>query len=290
MVAELAQRLSEASVKKWFDPLRDIDWEEPFDLERFYMREEDVSLYGTPIYEGLSQEQKVRLSLHEAASMMAAGIWFENILKHKFIDYLYNRDPHDPNFRYMLHEVGDECRHSIMFGEFIKRSGVSFYPVRWWARLGGQLMKEAVSKTAVFIGILAAEEVTDFFNRRATESPEVHPTVRRIAQIHMIEEARHISYARSHLIEDLPNLPRVRRLGILLAAPVITGVIVSQLVSPEVYSSLDLPKEARRQARQSPHGKKIMLEAGAKFIGLLEEVGVVNPHTRWAWRTTGLVP
>lgn len=290
MAAPLVERLSRASVNKWFDPIKDIDWDVPFDLERFYMKEEDISLYGTPTYERLSREDRVRLSLHEVASMAAAGIWFENILTHKFMDYLYNRDPHDPNFRYMLHEAADECRHSIMFGELIRRSGAPFYPVRWWARLSGQFFKEFGSRAAMFIAILAAEEILDFFNRRAANSPQVHPTVRRVCEIHLIEEARHISYAGSYLEEKFPRLSPARRWLVSVDASLSTSVIVSQLVSPDVYSTLGLPGDAARQARRSPHRRSIMRQAAAKLAGRLEELGVIDRRSRWAWRRTGLAP
>lgn len=252
------------------------------------MPEQDISLYDTAIYEALNREERVRLSLHEAASAMATGIWFENILKHKFLDYLYAADPFDPNFRFMLHEVADECHHSTMFGEFIRRSGAPFYPVRWWAKWGGQLMKEAMPKASVFIGILAAEELMDYFNRSAMTSPEVHPTVRRISQIHVIEEARHISYARNYLT-TLPELPAHQRLRIMIGAPLITGVIVSQIISPDVYSTLGLPDDARKQALESPHRRQLLQEAGAKFMGVLQEIGVMNAYTRPAWSITRLM-
>ena len=288
MPTELVERLSEAAVNKSFDPIKDIDWDEPFDLERFYMPEHDISLYGTPIYEALGQQEKIRLSLHEAASAMATGIWFENILKHKFLDYLYAGDPHDPNFRFMLHEVADECHHSMMFGEFIRRSGAPYYPVRWWAKWGGQSMKEAMPKASVFIGILAAEELMDYFNRSAMTNPDVHPTVRRISQIHVIEEARHISYAHNYLAALL-ELPAHQRLRIMVGAPLITGVIVSQIISPEVYSTLGLSEDAHKQALESPHRRQLLQNAGAKFMRFLEEIGVVNAYTRPAWSITRLM-
>ncbi len=289
MHAALAERLSEAAAKKSFDPIKDIDWEEPFDLERFYLPEPDISLYGTPIYDALSREEKVRLSLHEAASAMASGIWFENILKHKFLDYLYDANPQDPNFRFMLHEVADECHHSTMFGEFIRRSGAPFYPVRWWAKWGGHLMKEAMPSATVFIGILAAEELMDYFNRSAMTNPDVHPTVRRISQIHVIEEARHISYAHSHLA-NFPNLPAHKRLHAIVAAPLVTSVVVSQIISPDVYTTHGLPADAHAQALQSPHRKRLLQHAGAKFMTFLEEIGVITAYSRPAWKMTRLVP
>ena len=288
MPTELVERLSEAAVNKSFDPMKDIDWDEPFDLERFYMPEHDISLYGTAIYEALSHQEKIRLSLHEAASAMATGIWFENILKHKFLDYLYAADPHDPNFRFMLHEVADECHHSMMFGEFIRHSGAPYYPVRWWANWGGQLMKEVMPKASVFIGILAAEELMDYFNRSAMTSTDVHPTVRRISQIHVIEEARHISYARSYLANDFPNLPLRTRARVMLGAPVITSVIVSQVISPDVYPTLGLADDSHKQALTSPHRAALMRSAGAKFMSFLQDVGILNAYTRPAWKLTRL--
>jgi P-aminobenzoate N-oxygenase AurF len=290
MPTGLVERLSDAAVEKSFDPIKDIYWDEPFDLERFYMPEEDLSLYGTPVYEALTREEKVRLSLHEAASLMATGIWFENILKHKFLDYLYDASPQDANFRFMLHEVADECHHSMMFGEFVRRSGAPFYPVRWWAKWAGQLMKEVVPKASVFIGILAAEELMDYFNRSAMTNAEIHPTVRRISQIHVIEEARHISYAKNYLTSEVAKLRGIARARVLAGAPVITAVIVSQIVSPEVYSTLGLPADAHRQALDSPHRRRLLEAAGAKFMAFLEEIGVVTRYTRPAWRLTRLLP
>jgi para-aminobenzoate N-oxygenase AurF len=288
MPTELVERLSEAATKKSFDPIKDIDWEEPFDLERFYMPEQDLSLYDTPIYVTLSHQARIRLSLHEAASAMATGIWFENILKHKFLDYLYDGDPHEPNFRFMLHEVADECHHSTMFGEFIRRSGAPFYPVRWWAKWGGHIMKEAVPKASVFIGILAAEELMDYFNRSAMNNPDVHPTVRRISQIHVIEEARHISYARNYLANDFPRLGGLMRARVLVGAPIIAAVIVSQIISPEVYKTLGLPEDSHRCALDSPHRKRLLQAAGEKFMAFLQEIGVVTAYTRPAWKMTRL--
>jgi len=54
MPGQRVERLSKAAVATSFDPMTDIDWDEPFDLERFYMPEEDISLYGTPISDELS--------------------------------------------------------------------------------------------------------------------------------------------------------------------------------------------------------------------------------------------
>src|SRR5580704_9758394 len=73
-------RLSDAAHRKSFDPWRDIDWSVPFDDSHFYLPPDLVSLYGTELWNSMTREQQVRLSMHEASSTLAQGLWFENIL------------------------------------------------------------------------------------------------------------------------------------------------------------------------------------------------------------------
>ena len=72
------QHLIDASHRKSLDPYKEIDWSVPFDYSHFYMPQDMVSLYGTPIWDEMTREQKVRLSMHEASSALATTIWFEN--------------------------------------------------------------------------------------------------------------------------------------------------------------------------------------------------------------------
>src|SRR2546426_8389556 len=92
------KHLSEAAQRKSFDPYKDIDWTVPFDLSRFYLPEDLVTLYGTEIWEKMSREERIRLSLHEACSTLAHGIWFENILSSCLLKHLYQASPHDQHF------------------------------------------------------------------------------------------------------------------------------------------------------------------------------------------------
>lgn len=48
MTTDLVERLSDAAAKKSYDPINDIDWDVPFDLQRFYMPERDLSLAMAP--------------------------------------------------------------------------------------------------------------------------------------------------------------------------------------------------------------------------------------------------
>lgn len=46
------------------------------------------------------------------------------------------------------------------------------------------------------MAVLAGEEPVDYVQKRHLRSETIHPLVERIMRIHVVEEARHVSYAR----------------------------------------------------------------------------------------------
>ncbi len=71
--------------------------------------------------------ERIAYSRHETAALCGAGIWFENVLMQAVLRHLAELPVTDPSHRYLLVEVADECRHSTMFGEFIRRAGTPAY-------------------------------------------------------------------------------------------------------------------------------------------------------------------
>jgi hypothetical protein len=77
---QAATRLLEASAKHSHDPETELDWEAPFEEGKYFWPPELCSLYGTPLWKHMSEEQRIELSRHESASLASIGIWFEIIL------------------------------------------------------------------------------------------------------------------------------------------------------------------------------------------------------------------
>ena len=283
------EHLTEASQRKSFDPYRDIDWNVPFDDSQFYVPPDLISLYGTELWNAMSREERVRLSKHEAACTMAQGIWFENILNFKMTSYLYRTSPLDPEFYWMQREIADECRHQMMFGEFVRHAGTPWYKPSWRAMMFGNVTRFATTKASVFISILAAEATTDYLNRRVAQDPECHPVTRQISRIHIIEEARHLGYARHWLEENFSALPTAVKIVARAEAPASVQIILSQLSSPDIYANLHLPPHAAKLARRNPARKKIRLEACAELAEFLAQIDVINHRTAPAWRRLALI-
>ena len=77
---QVAERLLASSAKHSFDPDKELDWDAPFEDGKWFWPPELVSLYDTPMWRRMSEEQRILLSQHEAASLASLGIWFEIIL------------------------------------------------------------------------------------------------------------------------------------------------------------------------------------------------------------------
>ena len=280
--------LVDAAHRKSFDPYRHIDWEVRFDDSRFYFPENLVTLYGTPLWESMTRAERVRLSLHEAASTLGTGIWFENLLCFKLTDYLTNISPHDAHFYWMQIEVADECRHSMMFAEVIKRANAPWYRPRF-----GNMMtifsKYLTPKASMIMGALIAEAVTDYLNRRVAQDPDCHPVMRELSRIHIVEEARHIGYAREWLKNNWPKLGLVQREWTRGDALVSTRIMASILVHPDVYKNCCLPPEARRMARKNLNTRKTVLAMSAEVTKFLSELGVIGARQVPQWRALGLM-
>ena len=62
----------------------------------------------------------------------------------------------------------------------------------------------------MFAAILVAEEVLDVLQREAAADERVQPLVRMVSRIHVVEEARHVRYAREELARQVRAASRTR--------------------------------------------------------------------------------
>jgi hypothetical protein len=287
---ERAERLVAASERTSYDPFLDIDWTVPLDDEHgYYLPPEYLPLYGTSVWDAMSETERVAYSRHEIASLCASGIWFENILMHLVLKHLYDLPADDGAHRYLLVETADECRHSSMFGELIRRAGTPAYQVPKLLRRLGSFMKATTRGPASYIAMLAAEELLDVSNRATMKDERVHPTSRRIAKIHVMEEARHVSFARSYVADTWPTLSRFRRLVTSIQIPFVVATITDAVANPAVYEELGI-EDGRRLARTNPHHLQRVADDLTKLTDFLAEVGVITAVTRPIWRGLGLLP
>jgi hypothetical protein len=285
-----ATRLLRSSSKNSYDPQLDIDWEAPVDSTSAFMPLERVSLYGTELWERMTPQQRIELSRHEMASVAGTGLWFEIILIQMLARYAYHQDPQAPHTQYALTEIGDETRHVIMFAKAIQRAGLPTYrPAKYIHHLA-RLYKATARGPAVFAPVLVAEEVTDRLQRSTMNDDSINPLVRMVNRIHVVEEARHVRFAREEVARMLPTLGPVQKTITNLSAAMVSAFVVHSLINPDVYTAVGLDrKEAVKAARRNPHNQETRRWMGEKIMGFLAEQGMVTRTARPIYRLVNLI-
>jgi hypothetical protein len=286
-----ATRLLRSSERNSFAPDRDLDWASPFEDGRPFMPLERVSLYGTPVWEKLTERQRIELSKHELASQTAVGIWLELGLMQLFLRALYDQDPRTAHAQFALTEVGDETRHSIMFGRLIGKLGTPRYgvpgPVRAAARLFNVLGR-GPSMWAIF---LLGEEIFDRMQRASMADERVQPIVRAVNRIHVTEEARHVRYAKEELVRSTRGLGGGAMARHRLVTAVAGTAIADFVIDPEVYRCVGVPPAAgRRMALANPHFQDTRRWMGEKIMPFLDEAGMLSGPGAALWRRIGMIP
>lgn len=286
---QVAARLLAGSAAHSCDPATDIDWTTPLDPALPACPEHRVSLFGTDLWRRLTPEQRVQLSWHEFASVASVGLWFEICLMQALLRYAYDRDPHCAHVQYCLTEVGDETRHSVMFARAAERlaPGCRYRPSPAAHRLG-RLWKTVAAGPSMFASVLVAEEYLDRLQREMVAAPGLLPFAAQVATVHVVEEARHVSYAREALRRTAPRMSRVER-GIHQQLTALTAaIVVDSLIDPRVYQAVGLdPRQAVRVARSNPYTVQTRRWAAERVVGFLTEIGVYDDRLGF-WRRADL--
>ncbi len=286
-----ARRLLRSTARQSYDPDVDLDWDAPLVEGAWFMQPERLSLYGTPLWEAMTQEQRVELSRHEVASIASVGLWFELILMQLMVRELYDDDPRSERMQYALTEVGDECRHSVMFGRALARCGVPAYgPSRHVHRLG-RGYKALAGGASAYGSILVAEELLDRWQRELMNDERVQPLIRMVCRVHVLEEARHMTFAREEVERAVRTLGRAQLAWHRTLVAQTAFLVARTLVNPGVYAALGLdPVAARRAAFANPAYRDTLAWMGERVTGFLDELGLIGPAERPVWRRALLLP
>jgi hypothetical protein len=286
----VSQRLLRSSAKQSYDPEVDIDWEAPLVEGAWFMQPERLSLYGTPMWEAMTHQQQVELSKHEIASIASVGLWFELILLQILARELYDEDPCSERTHYALTEIGDECRHSVMFGKAIARTGAPAYgPTRHVHRLG-RGFKAIASGVSAYASILVAEEILDRWQREMMKDDRVQPMTRMVSRIHVLEEARHMTFARDEVERMMPTLSKRQLAWHRMVTAQTAFMVARTLVNPKVYAAVGLdPREARRTALGNPHYQETLAWMGERVVAFVEEQGLIGSAERPLWQRSMLM-
>ncbi|NKQ56869.1 diiron oxygenase [Amycolatopsis sp. K13G38] len=287
---DVSRRLLQSADTLSYDPATEIDWDAPLPAGAYGLNPEWSTLYGTPLWDEMTKAQRVTLTRHEVCSIMSTGIWFEMILQQMILRDQYAHDPADPEFRFALTEIADECRHSIMFARICEKLDVpAYFPHR--AILEAARVFKATARGEVAYGAtLVAEEVLDVMQRDWMRGENVLDIVRTSSKIHVVEESRHMTFARHEIRAHMAGIsPRRRRRAAVLIALVAT-VIVRSMVNHGVYRAAGLDVErAVREAAHNPHREAMLRSACAGLMDFLSQAGLLTRPAVALYRRVHLI-
>jgi hypothetical protein len=284
------ERLLRSAATLSFDPTVDVDWAADQRADVFYAPPQCSSLYGTDLWAQMTPEQRVQLTKHEVASIASVGIWFEEILMQMLLRHAYDRDLTRKDTQWTLTEIADECRHSVMFATMIETFGCPNYRVKRLTHELGRIFKAISNNVLTFAGTMYVEEILDAFQREAMDDESLQPIVRQVSRIHVIEEARHISFAREESLRALKRSGRIRRVYNRILIGIVIHDATTSLINPRVYAEVGLdPTIAVAAANANPNWLATKVRAAAKVLAFFDECGLIGPENRWLLRKTGVV-
>lgn len=287
---DVARRLLDSAAMLAYDPATEVDWETPLDKDFHGASPEWSTLYGTAYWAEMTDAQRKELTRQEAASVASTGIWFEMILQQMVLRDVYAEDPTQARFQWALTEIAEECRHSIMFARGAEKLGAPAYRPHRVAVELGRAFKTLAFGEAAYAAILVAEEVLDVMQRDWMRDERVVPFVRTINNIHVVEESRHMKFARDETRRRLRGAGRVRRQINAVMVAIASYVIVTSMVNKDVYANAGLDRErAVGEAKANEHHKSMMRSSCSGLMEFLASAGLLTRPALFFYKRAHLI-
>jgi hypothetical protein len=297
--AEFAHKLNAASAKRRCYPFDDhvIDWSVPLDGTWSYMPA-SISMLASANLDHLDAEQRHFLERWEITQLFRNFGHGEHLLNQGILALLWQIDPLDPSWRYLLHEVAEECQHMAMFIEWVRQNSdidtVGVEEHAWGALVGVETARLAArSPEAFWVSVLLFEAVGDDLTQelRRNTSGDLHPTLVQIGRAHALEEARHIAYAKRWLAQAVPRLEPEQRNEVQAIVHQLTERLIDQRAliplryTPQISHLIDEADfaAASADARASRRMLADLDELLAEFAGW----GAVDTTQLATWRDEG---
>ncbi len=297
--AKLLARLSGLSVTHHFDAYGDVAWDSPdFTIDPADPRWElgdDEPLGATEWYRALPARKRAELGLARVASMMKIGLEFERVLKQGLLEFAGTLPNGAPEFRYAYHEIIEEAQHSLMFQEFVNRSGFDAVGLRPLERFGTRFIIGLGRRfpPLFFVFVLGGEEPIDYVQRKELRSDvELHPLLERVMRIHVTEEARHLSFARHYLRTKAKDLGPVDRLWLGAGTPIILSVMAQMMLKPsaQLVQEYGIPRSVIREAyTRNPAHRAESLASMRRVRKLCQDMGLLTAGYQRVWRALRLL-
>lgn len=308
----IADRLNSVSAKRRWYPFDDhvIDWSVPLGDEWSYMPRQHSAIADSDWYRAAPTDAHPFLERYEVTQYIRNIAHGEHLLNQGILAMLWKVDPFDSNYRYMLHEVAEECQHMAMFNAWVRKNSdiasVGEGEEEWGPELGTFTAELALRLSEAFwVNVLLFEFVGEEFNQALKGGADVasgdleassvarpmHPTLVGIGVAHTAEEARHINYANHWLKRGMPGLGGDELLELQqIAEAQVQSLIDRRSFLPLHWSDQLAPyvdEATFNAALEGRQGPSLMVRQLKKLVDEFEPLRVVRPETVRRWEDNG---
>jgi hypothetical protein len=279
------ERLIKISKERPLLPEKYIPWELEPAADDIFLPEILTSLKGLEIYDTLTPAQKLELGRHELVQVIASYAWGECLFCLFMTRHILTLPLDNVEHRFILRELIEEFRHQEMFGQAISKLGGQ--PIRQSGihKFLGEFSNKYLPADYLFMGSVSVELVTDVYGNYARRADNVYPVLRKMFDLHNIEEGRHILFTKSFLKSYAAKAGYIKRT--LYSYVILFNILFvrTMYVKREIFERIGLENPDHVFKIASKNFKKKFSETCLKdIIEFVDEWKGFNLLNRWAWR------
>lgn len=280
------ERLTRISIEKPLLPETYIPWQTPRQETERFLPAGYTSLNGLPILNELTASQQLEIERHEAVQFMYSYAWVE-ALGVKFLSReVVKLTAGAAETKFMYREIIEETRHQEMFtkgieiidGKPILPSGQHFF----WSSICNRFLPGPY----MFMAMVAGELIADAVGREVQKDKCVYLVLRKIAELHQVEEGRHIYFAKKYLEDFTKDAGIIKRSLYSIVMALHIHFMLTMYVKKEIFVRVGIAnadqvfKTARKHYRRK-FSKKYLGES----IAYVREFNGFNTVTKsfWNW-------
>jgi hypothetical protein len=279
------ERLIKISRERPLDPTTFIPWQLEPAADDIFLPEFLTSLHGLEIYNTLTPAQKSELARHELVQVIASYAWGECLFCLFMTRHILTLPLDNIEHRFLLRELIEEFKHQEMFGQAIAKLGGKPVAQSGLHKFLGMFSNKYLPADYLFMGSVSVELVTDVYGTHARKTEHIYPVLKKMFDLHTIEEARHIIFTKSLLKTYAAKAGYIKR---TLYSYVILGNILfvrTMYVKKEIYQRIGLenPDKVFKLAAKN-FKQKFREKCLTDIVEFVDSWGGFNRATRWAWR------
>lgn len=280
------ERLTRISLENPLMPETYIPWDKERTAEERFLPDNFISLQGLSIYDQLTPEQILEIERQEAVQFMYSYAWSE-ALGVKFLSReIVKQKAGSAEIKFMHREIIEETRHQEMFTRGIEvLAGKPLLPTGqhfFWSKISCKYLPNSW----MFMAMVAGELVSDAVGREVQKDKNVYSVLRKIAELHQIEEGRHIYFAKKYLEDFTKDAGFIKRSIYSLMMAFHIHFMITMYVKKEIFERAGIPnaKQVYKGARKNYRDKfsQTCLKSAVDYV---KEFNGFNFVTRplWQW-------